>query len=90
MADLETAVRAKLASFENAACMSVEGCDAVGFDEMRETLLAVLDLHKGDDDDHLCPSEIVGYSVQHWHNAADPCPTVRVIAEKLGVEVDGG
>ena len=43
--------------------------------------LALVREHSGRaGDDHLCPSEIVGYSVQSWHDDADPCPTLRVLA----------
>lgn len=82
MPDLNSAIRAKLAEFD--ASMDTTG-SLWGAEEMRSALLAVLDLHNGDDEDHLCPAEIVGYSVQRWHTAADPCPTVRTIAERLGI-----
>lgn len=49
----------------------------------------VLGLHSDSNEDHFCPSELVGYSVQSWHAADDPCPTLRAIARELGVEADG-
>lgn len=60
-----------------------------GFEQMRDALLAALELHD-EGDGHLCPAEIVGYSVQRWHDADDPCPTKVAIAEKLGIEVHDG
>lgn len=40
--------------------------------------LAIVDAHTGED--HFCPSDLVGYSVQAWHDDADPCPTLRLLA----------
>lgn len=43
--------------------------------------LAIVDAHsRRAGDDHLCPSEIVGYSVQAWHDDTDPCSTLRLLA----------
>jgi len=51
MADLGSAIRARLDGFSSDACLGGCGCednrcDVHGFDEMRAALLAVLDVHK--------------------------------------------
>ena len=48
-------------------------------------LLERLLAEHGDSEDHRCPAEVEGYTVLRWHDGANPCPTVRAIAEKLGV-----
>lgn len=55
----------------------------------RDLLERLLAQH-GDGEDHRCPAEVEGYTVLRWHDAADPCPTLCAIAEKLGVEVPRG
>lgn len=77
MSDLASAIIAKYdAEHENAYWLCRD---------LLERLLA----EHGDGEGHTCPAELEGYTVLRWHNAADPCPTVRTIAEKLGVEADG-
>ena len=59
------------------------------FEQMRAALLAILDLHKPhpvNDRPPYCDQCVGGYEgVEEW-----PCPTVRLIAKQLGIEVDGG
>lgn len=96
MTDLDAAIRARLGIEPQGlfAKTIIKGTvtHVIGLaDWAREAdaaLLAVLNLH-ADWEGHLCVAEFEGYSVQRWHGANDPCPTVRVIAEKLGVEVPG-
>lgn len=79
MPDLDAAIRARLDEF----CES-DMCAEVG----KAALLAVLDLHGPHPDDPSkcrCALEYDDLCTAH----AVPCPTVRVIAEKLGVGVDG-
>ena len=72
--DLDAAIRAKLAEARlNNWGTAVEAA-----------VVAALDAH-AEGDGHLCPAEVVGYTVMRWHDAHDPCPTKRAIAEKLGV-----
>jgi hypothetical protein len=52
-------------------------------DRMRDAILAVLDLHGPD------PDSLIGWWCPTCQETA-VCPTVRVIAEKLGVEVTDG
>lgn len=96
MSDLDAAIRAKLAGFFNDACLGGCGCeesrcDVQGFDEMRDAALAVLDLHKPGpaleaSDGPVCTA-VDCQSRRRFFAVAYPCPTVRAIAEKLGVEV---
>lgn len=75
MSGLDEAIRARVGA--------LGGWDEIAA-RLAGALLAVLDLHADVEDGdgthcaHCGPREI-------W-----PCPTVRAIAEKLGVEVDGG
>lgn len=59
---------------------------------MRDALVAVLDLHPAVDDGsgHLQVCGACTDPEEGWDRIAlpHPCPTVRVIAEKLGVETD--
>lgn len=93
MTDLDAAIRAKLNSerldgFESRPCLSVEGCDVNGFDEMRAALLAVLDLHKRSNNRRLqgCTECSATEVDRDWTVVPYPCPTVRTITEALGIE----
>lgn len=89
--DLDAAIRARLGEFD--ASMDATG-SLWGVEEMRAALLAVLELHDAVDVEQVEPD---GGAV--WGNVcvecgteslgSYPCPTVRAIAEELGVEVDG-
>ena len=97
MSDLNAAIRAKLASFFNEACLGGCGCeesrcDVYGFDEMRDAIVAVLGEHKPLPDEVgvsetglICGCLPDGSDPYVAHDY--PCLTVRAIAEKLGVEV---
>ena len=97
MSDVAAAIRAKVAAMRhNAQKRGIDADEerdprltqlAADAEDLATALLAALDEH-AEGDSHLCPSEIVGYSVQHWHDENDPCPTKRAIAEKLGIEAD--
>lgn len=54
--------------------------------DLLERLLA----EHGDGEDHRCPAEVEGCTVLRWHDGADPCPTIRTITGRLGVEVPHG
>ncbi len=92
MTDLDAAIRARLDKFD--ASMDATG-SLWGAGEMRAAIEAVLDLHSPCRGVHV---ELGTYGckapecqTKRGHVAFTyPCPTVRVIAEKLGVEVDGG
>lgn len=79
MSDLGAAIRARVAEarLENWTTAA------------EAALLAVLGVH-ADGEEHRCPAEVEGYTALRWHDADDPCPTKRAIAEALGIEVDGG
>lgn len=75
------------------------GPQADGCHEMRAALLAVLDLHKPFERYapapglccEVCVEDVrIEYGSPVIAYESHPCPTVRRIAEKLGVEVDGG
>jgi hypothetical protein len=95
VSSLDEQIRAKVAAMRhNAQKRGIDADEerdprlaqlAADTEDLATALLAVLDEHE-EGDSHLCPSEIVGYSVQHWHDENDPCPTQRAIAEKLGIE----
>ena len=97
MTDLDEAIRAKLVGFSNDACLGGCGCEesrcgVYGFDEMRAGLVAVLGEHKPLPDEVgvsetglICSCLPDGSDPYVTHDY--PCPTVRAIAEKLGVEV---
>ena len=84
MTGLDQAIRARLDEF----CES-DMCAEVG----KAALLAVLDLHAAVDDGsgHQTVCGVCTDPAEGWDRIAlpSPCPTVRVIAEKLGVEADG-
>lgn len=90
MTEIEAAIRAKLASWGDDPC-GYATCIVGGWAEMRDTLLAVLDLHKPRaavegplEGKPICDGCSDG--TNEWLATADPCPTKRAIAEKLGVE----
>jgi hypothetical protein len=60
-----------------------------GFEQMRDAILAALELHKPkvDGECAYCVDEesISSYGELLWYHEDAPCPTVRVIAEKLGI-----
>lgn len=89
---LDAAIRAKLASWGDDPC-GYATCVVVGWSEMRAAIVAVLDLHKPRtavegplEGKPICDECSDG--TNEWLATADPCPTKRAIAEKLGVEVD--
>ena len=91
MTDLDAAICAKLASWGDDPC-GYATCVVVGWSEMRAALVAVLDRHKPRtavkgplEGKPICDECSDG--TNEWLATADPCPTVRAIAEKLGVEV---
>ena len=86
MSDLDAEIRSRLGVAQDLEAMG-DPVTALTYSVLVDTIEAVLDLH-ADGEVHSCPAEIEGYSVQRWHDAGDPCPTKRAIAEKLGVEVD--
>lgn len=61
-----------------------------GFEQMRDAILAALELHKSKDDGEcaFCVDEdsISSWGELVWYHEDAPCPTVRTIAEKLGIE----
>lgn len=63
-----------------------------GYEQMRDAILAALDLHKPKEDGECayCVDEdsISSYGELLWYHEDVPCPTVRVIAEKLGIGVE--
>jgi hypothetical protein len=94
VADVDAAIRARLASFSNEACLGGCGCEdnrcnVQGFDEMRDALIAVLGQHKpmegltADVPVCTCLPDCDDTYVAHDY----PCSTVRDIAKALGVEV---
>jgi hypothetical protein len=97
MTDLDSALRAKLAGFDNDACLGGCGCedsrcDVTGFDKMRGALTAVLDLHKPriavegpHEGSPICDECSDG--TDEFLARDYPCPTVRAIAKEPGVEV---
>lgn len=104
MTDLDAAIRAKLNSegldgFESRPCLSVEGCDVNGFDEMRAALLAVLDLHRPREDEWLQVRGLDGTVRRPCRQCSGlgtggmitaiyyPCQTVSAIAKGLGIEL---
>jgi hypothetical protein len=95
MSGLDAAVRAKLAGFSNGACLGGCGCednrcDVYGFDEMRDALIAVLGQHEPIGLHHDLGETSRVCADCRFFAPAWPCPTVRLIAKALGVEVDGG
>ena len=96
-ANLDTAVRAKLDDWLGDICGAWDnGCAIDEHDHtirMRAAIVAVLDLHKPRtavegplEGKPICDECSDG--TNEWLATADPCPTKRAIAEKLGVEVD--
>jgi hypothetical protein len=87
MTDLDRAIRAKLDQFtEDYFLVGEYGSNpGPGHNEMRDAILAVLDLHGPSDldDPRWCGSCIGndGYGI-----VSIPCPTVRAIAKALGLE----
>lgn len=91
MSELDAAIRAKLASWGDDPC-GYATCVVVGWSEMRAAIVAVLDRHKPRtavegplEGKPICDECSDG--TNEWLATADPCPTLRVIAEKLGVEM---
>lgn len=93
MSNVDAAIRERLAGISreldddcNMQCGA--SCASGGYGDVAAAVLAVLDVHVprevGLDDDvsHIC--------TQCYFNNVYPCPTVREIAEKLGVEAPGG
>lgn len=78
MPDLDAAIRAKLAEYD--ASMSATG-SLWGAEEMRDALTAVLELHA--DAARALPGELHCGELIDWVDGG--CPTVRTIAEKLGI-----
>lgn len=104
MADLDTAIRARLDEFTSDHLLIGEyGSDPrPGHTEMKSALLAVLDLHKLETEHswelyrpswapERKPSGPLcsQCSAGQEHQVASPCPTVRAVAKALGVEADG-
>jgi hypothetical protein len=60
------------------------GLSPTAFDQMRAALLAVLDLHRPEQECH----DTVCEDCNGWSGAVAryPCPTVRMIVEKLEIE----
>ena len=83
MADLDTAIRAKLAEIDDS--MGSTG-SLWGAEEMRGAIEAVLDLHRAVQEGFTHIDESAYEAARRW--ALEE--TVRVIAGKLGVEVDRG
>lgn len=77
MTDLDAAIRSRVAALGNWDASAARLAGA---------LIAVLDLHAAPD--RALPGEIHCGELIDWVQGG--CPTVRVIAEKLGVEVDRG
>lgn len=92
MADLDAAIRAGI----DEAVQQIKGCDpdtfvAMAADELRDALVAVLDLHSPvaateemEVGELLCAAD--GPSEDEHLMKRYPCPTVRAIAKALGVE----
>lgn len=63
-----------------------------GYEQMRAAIIAALDLHKPKEDGECayCVDEdsISSWGGVAWYHEDAPCPTVRVIAEKLGIGVE--
>lgn len=94
MSELDAAIRAKLASWGDDPC-GYATCVVVGWSGIRAAIVAVLDRHKPRtavegplEGKPICDGCSDG--TNEWLATADPCPTKRAIAEKLGVEVGGG
>lgn len=86
MSDLDARIRSEI----DDAVTQIKGCDpdtfdAMAADELRDAILAAVDLHApdswGDDERPHCTECSGNAGVRIWA----PCETVRVIAEKLGV-----
>lgn len=76
---LDTAIRARLDGFCETDMCAEDG---------KAALLAVLELHKPMHE--VLPECSNCFARGDVTNVDYPCPTVRAIAEKLGVEADGG
>ena len=74
MTELERRIREAIAEFCTDMCAQSAG----------KALLAVLDRHRNDDDDHMCVKNVVGHTVQAWYDGED-CPTVVEIGRGLGL-----
>lgn len=91
MADLDMAIRAKLAADD------ARGADEIYWDVYRDALLAVLDLHgsrEGDFGETVrcvhCIREMPMPGGVWTVNEIWPCPTLIAVAKALGVEVEHG
>ena len=89
MSGLAQQIRDRLDGFEDAHCFGSEDvrCDVYGFDEMREALLALLDLHAYPEGSGI-PGEVHCGELIDWVQGG--CPTLRTIAEKLRIEASDG
>lgn len=90
---LDAAIRAKLAEWQKFRRRDGTIAEGYGFDEMCAAIVAVLDLHKPRtavegplEGKPICDECSDG--TNEWLATADPCPTKRAIAEKLGVEAN--
>ena len=93
MSDLDAAIRAKLDEWQQFRRQDGAIAEGYGYDEMAAAIVAVLDRHKPAGDEHFAASFAGCCAVcgtYYEYPVAYRCPTVRAIAEKLGVEVDRG
>lgn len=86
MIDLDAAIRAKLAADD------ARVSDEIYWDAYRDAVLAVLDLHQPPDVllEPLFKRYCATCGAYYEYPTLYPCPTVRALAEKLGVEVERG
>ena len=93
MSDLNAAIRAKLDGLSQLDddCNSQCGvsCAAQGYDDMKAALLAVLDQHPLREFPDYLDGGPSSWICDKCHDS-DPCCTRYVIADALGIEVDGG
>lgn len=85
MTDLDAAIRARLVLHDSGEATVLDMRCAYDCETTQAALLAVLDLHHPDDcgDCSACTrweDDMVAHAMEY------PCPTLRAIAEKLGVE----
>jgi hypothetical protein len=89
MTDLAAQIRAKLDAIgegdDDCRMQCGRSCAEDGYDDVVAAVLVVLDLHPTEA--HECPDR----DDYEPYTAYEPtCPTLRAIAEKLGIEVDDG
>ena len=84
MADLDAAIRAKLAGWGDDPC-GYGTCIVIGWSELKSAVLAVLELHApiGKGKHAYCECQIDDGAI--WERY--PCDAVKTIAKALGIEV---